>query len=46
VFNAEAVKQVARRVTGHAERGEIDRYVHENVELIREATKLIPRLPK
>jgi integrase len=45
-YNAAAIKEVSRRVTAHAERGEIDRYVHENVELIREATKLIPRLPK
>lgn len=45
-YNAQAIKEVSRRVTAHAEKGEIDRYVHENVELIREATKLIPRLPR
>jgi integrase len=45
-YNAAAIKEVSRRVTAHGEKGEIDRYVHENVELIREATRLIPRLPK
>jgi integrase len=45
-FNVAAIKEVSRRVTAHAKKGEIDRYVHENLELIREATKLIPRLPR
>ena len=46
VYNAEAVKQVARRVSGHAEKGEVDRYIHENLELIHAATALVPRLPR
>jgi integrase len=46
VFNNAALKDVARRVTGHATRGVVDRYIHTDLEPIREAVKLIPRLPK
>jgi integrase len=46
VFNNAALKDVARRVTGHAARGVVDRYIHTDLEPIREAVKLIPRLPK
>ena len=46
VFNSEAVKEVARRVTNHARGGVLERYLHQDLEPIREATKLIPRLPK
>ena len=46
VFKNAALKDIARRVTAHAARGVVDRYIHEDVEAIREAAKLIPRLPK
>ncbi len=46
VFNQAALKEITRRVTNHAAGGVVDRYIHEDLEAIREATKLIPRLPK
>jgi integrase len=46
VFNSEAVREVARRVSNHARDGSLERYLHQDLEPIREATKLIPRLPK
>ncbi len=46
VFNAAALKDIARRVTGHAAKGSIDQYLHDNIEAIRAATDMIPRLPK
>ncbi len=46
VFNNEALKEAARRVTNHAKGGVIDRYVHADVEAIRAATNAIPRIPK
>lgn len=46
VFNQAALKEITRRVTNHAAHGVVDRYIHEDIEAIREATKLIPRLPK
>jgi integrase len=46
VFNSEAIKEVQRRVTNHAKGGVIERYTHKDVELIRAAVQLIPRLPK
>jgi integrase len=46
VFNQAALKDIARRVTGHAARGSIGRYIHEDVEALRAATQLIPRLPR
>jgi len=46
VFNSEAIKEVQRRVTNHARGGVIDRYTHENLDLIKAAVALIPRLPK
>ncbi len=46
VFNSEALKEAARRVTNHARGGVIDRYVHADVEAIRAATDSIERLPK
>jgi integrase len=45
VFNSAVVKEVARRVTAHS--GEaLSRYLHADLESIRAATALIPRLPK
>jgi integrase len=46
VFNAAALKEITRRVTNHAAGGVVDRYIHEDLEAIRAATQLIPRLPK
>jgi integrase len=46
VFKNAALKDIARRVTAHSSRGVVDRYLHQDVEAIREATALIPRLPK
>jgi integrase len=46
VFNNAAIREIARRVTNHAPDGSLDRYLHKDLEAIREATKLIPRLPK
>jgi integrase len=45
VFNQAALKEITRRVTNHAAGGVVDRYIHRDLEAIREATKLIPRLP-
>jgi integrase len=46
VFNSEAVREVARRVSNHARGGALERYLHQDLEPIRQATKLIPRLPR
>jgi len=46
VFKNAALKDIARRVTAHSSRGVVDRYLHQDVEAIREATALIPRLPR
>lgn len=45
VFNAESLKEAARRVTNHAKGGVIDRYLHADVEAIKAAVNSIPRLP-
>jgi integrase len=46
VFNQAALKDITRRVTSHAARGVVDRYIHEDIEALKAATQLIPRLPK
>jgi len=46
VFNQASLKEITRRVTNHAAGGVVDRYIHEDLEAIRAATQLIPRLPK
>ena len=46
VFNQAALKDITRRVTAHAARGVVDRYIHEDIEALKAATQLIPRLPK
>ena len=46
VFNAAALKEITRRVTNHAANGVVDRYIHDDLEAIRAATALVPRLPK
>lgn len=45
IFSAQVIRQVAGRVTGHAERGSLDTYLHVDIDAAREAVKLIPRLP-
>ena len=45
VYNNAALENIAKRVTGHAS-GAIRKYVHEDLEVLRQAVKLIPRLPK
>jgi integrase len=46
VFNQAALKDITGRVTAHAARGVVDRYIHEDIEALKAATQLIPRLPK
>jgi len=46
VFNQASLKEITRRVTNHAAGGVVDRYIHEDLEAIKAATQLIPRLPK
>jgi integrase len=45
VFNNASLREIARRVTGHAAGRVLDRYLHQDVEAIRAAVALIPRLP-
>jgi integrase len=45
VFNQAALREITRRVTNHAAGGVVDRYIHQDLVALREATKLIPRLP-
>jgi integrase len=46
VFNQASLREITRRVTNHAAGGVVDRYIHEDLEAIRAAVNLIPRLPK
>jgi integrase len=45
VYNNVVARETARRVSGHAERGALDRYVHVDLEAARTNRALIPRLP-
>jgi integrase/recombinase XerD len=45
VFNSEALKEAARRVTNHARGGVVDRYLHADIDAIKAAANSIPRLP-
>jgi integrase len=45
IFNAAALREITRRVTGHAG-AVVNKYIHEDLEAIHAATQLIPRLPK
>jgi hypothetical protein len=40
------LREITRRVTGHAAGGVVDRYIHEDLQAIRQASQLVPRLPK
>jgi integrase len=45
VFAGAALKEITKRITGHS--GDVvARYIHSDLQALREATKLIPRLPK
>ena len=46
VFAQASLKEITRRVTNHAAGGVLDRYIHDDLEAIRAAVALIPRLPK
>lgn len=46
IFNTEALREITRRVTAHAPDGSVDRYIHHDLEAIKAAVSLIPRLPK
>jgi integrase len=46
VFNSEAIRETVRRVTNHAAGGSLDNYLHQDIEAIKAAVGLIPRLPK
>jgi integrase len=46
VFNSEAIRETVRRVTNHAAGGSLDNYLHQDVEAIKAAVRLIPRLPR
>jgi integrase len=46
VFNSAAIRETVRRVTNHSAGGSLENYLHHDVEAIRAATALIPRLPK
>jgi integrase len=47
VFNSEAIKEVQRRITGHSANSTVlNRYTHADLDLIRQAVAMIPRLPK
>jgi integrase len=46
VFNSEVVRQVVSRVTGHAAGGSLETYLHHDIEAIKAACALIPRLPR
>jgi integrase len=45
VFNAAALKEITRRVTNHSAGGVVDRYIHQDLEAIKAASQLVPRIP-
>jgi integrase len=45
IFNSAVVREVARRVTAHSGDA-LQRYLHADLDAIRAATALVPRLPK
>lgn len=46
VFAQASLREITRRVTNHAAGGVVDNYIHHDIEAIRAATLLIPRLPR
>lgn len=45
IYNAEIIRQVVCRLTGHTQSGSLDTYLHPDNATARETRKLIPRLP-
>jgi len=45
VYGNAALESIAKRVTQHSSHS-LKRYIHQDLEVLRQATKLIPRLPK
>jgi integrase len=46
VFAQASLKEITRRITNHAAGGVVDRYIHDDLEAIKAAVGLIPRLPR
>jgi integrase len=46
IFNASAHREIAARVSGHQTGRILDRYLHKDLDAIKAATRLIPRLPR
>jgi integrase len=46
VFNSATVKETVRRVTQHAAKGSLDTYLHHDLDAVKAAVALIPRLPR
>jgi integrase len=46
VFNSAGLREIQARVTGHSRKGVLAAYTHHDLNLIKEAVQLIPRLPK
>ena len=46
IFNTEALREITRRITAHAAHGSINSYIHHNIDVLKAATELIPRIPK
>jgi hypothetical protein len=46
VFNAAALREIARRVTNHAAGGVVNLYLHQDLQAIRQAARLVLRLPE
>ena len=46
IFNSEALREAARRVTNHARGGVVERYLHADVEALKAAVNAIPKLPR
>jgi integrase len=44
-YNNTIAREAARRLSGHAEHGALDRYLHVDLEAVRATGALIPRLP-
>jgi integrase len=45
VYGNAALESIAKRVTQHSSHS-LQRYIHEDLQVLRQATNLIPRLPK
>jgi integrase len=45
IYGNAALESIAKRVTQHNS-ASLKRYIHEDLEVLREATELMPRLPR